>query len=92
MNRILRTFIAGFYLFQLAAQPMDGAYDNRYEDIPSITGVTATAEGITIDLTQLMPYDIYTLSSPYRLVVELPGTLYKGNFSKKPLIPPSLGG
>jgi type IV pilus assembly protein PilQ len=47
-------------------------------DIPAVSAVEVNNDQISLNLTQLMPYDVFSLTSPDRLVIEIPGTVYKG--------------
>lgn len=53
------------------------------QGVPSVNDVRAENDRIIIDVSQLMPYDVYTLTSPQRLVVEIPGVAYKASTGKK---------
>jgi type IV pilus assembly protein PilQ len=53
-------------------------------DIPTVTAVQVNNDQITLSLSQLMPYDVFSLTSPDRLVIEVPGTAYRaGNTIKR---------
>lgn len=83
MKPKIRALVAGLYFLHLTIQPGITAYNDDGVPIPALTDIYTDGEGIVLDLTQLMPYDIFTLSSPWRLVIEIPGTEYKAKFSKK---------
>jgi len=51
--------------------------------VPALNGIRTDGDQVILELSQLMPYDVFTLSSPWRLVIEVPGTMYKAGFSKK---------
>lgn len=75
-----RVLLSGVYLAQLFLAPLHGDPSTA---IPALTNIKVEDDQIVLDLSQLMPYDIFTLSSPQRLVIEIPGTLYKAGASKK---------
>jgi len=84
MNRFLKIAITIFYSLQFVIQPLPmGAEEGTDASVPQLTDIRVEGNSLLLDLTQLMPYDVFTLANPARLVVEIPGTLYKVNFSKK---------
>jgi type IV pilus assembly protein PilQ len=80
MKKFLRPLLAGLYAVQLMYVP---AMAEDASSVPALTGVRADEDQVILELSQLMPYDVFTLSSPWRLVIEVPGTMYKAGFSKK---------
>ncbi|MCG3203908.1 MAG: hypothetical protein KCHDKBKB_00585 [Elusimicrobia bacterium] len=80
MKFIYRPLLSGLFLTQLILSPLHG---DPAASIPAITNIKAEGDSVVLSLSQLMPYDVFTLTSPQRLVVEIPGTLYKAGFSKK---------
>jgi len=80
MKPFLRSLIAGVYFLQLVLYPNSIA---KAQGPPALTDVRIEGESVVLDMTQLMPYDIFTLSSPWRLVIEIPGTSYNAGFSRK---------
>jgi len=97
MKRFVRPLLATLYVAQLALVPAMGdptpaavapppaAANNKPTPTPSLMKVSADGDQVTLEFSQLMPYDIFTLTSPLRLVVEIPATLYNAGFSKKPV-------
>jgi len=79
MNTFFRKLFLLVYMAQLTFLPAvaDPATTTAIIDLK------AENNQITMELTQLMPYDVYTLESPSRLVIEVPQTQYKAGFSKK---------
>jgi hypothetical protein len=49
----------------------------------SLTELRVENDQVIMELSQLMPYDVYTLDSPDRLVIEIPEVAYKAGFAKK---------
>lgn len=80
MKILFRYLVMGCMVFQTVFSPLHG---DPSSSIPTLTNIDADSDRVVLSLSQLMPYDIFTLSSPQRLVVEIPGTLYKAGFSKK---------
>src|SRR5206468_2605262 len=52
-------------------------------EVPALLDVKVEGSEVTLELSQLVPYDVFTLDAPSRLVVEIPGTIYKAGFNKK---------
>jgi len=82
MNRFIKLFLSGIYLLHIAVYPLQGA-PSKYGSVPTINDVMVDGNSVTLDLSQMMPYDVLTLSSPWRLVLEVPGTVYKAKFNRK---------
>src|SRR5258708_38380494 len=80
MKILSRTLVAGLLMFQTVFAPLHGDPSSA---VPALTNIRAEGDRVVLDLSQLMPYDVFTLTSPQRLVIEIPGTLYKAGFSKK---------
>ncbi len=86
MKIFLRRFLAILTFFQLTVAPAIAETPAMDEStIPKLLDVRADGEDIVLELSQLMPYKTSTLTSPWRLIVEIPGTLYKTGFNKKAL-------
>lgn len=83
MNRIVRILLAQFYFLSLVFYPGVLNAEEDSQSVPLVRDVRVEGENVVVDLSQLLPYDIFTLSSPWRLVVEIPGAQYKANFSRK---------
>ncbi|OVE77254.1 hypothetical protein BVX98_03190 [bacterium F11] len=84
MNRILRIFVTTFYLGQLFIQPLAWAQEgSEGGGLPVLSDVRVDGNSVILDLNQLMPYDVFSLSSPWRLVIEIPGTVYQTGFSRR---------
>ncbi len=81
MNRILRTLIASLYAAHLIVNPI--SLVKAADDTATLNDIRIEGDNVVLDLSQLMPYDIFTLSSPWRLVIEMPETEYKASFSRK---------
>jgi len=80
MKILSRSLVAGLLMFQTVFAPLHGDPSSA---VPALTNIQAEGDRVVLDLSQLMPYDVFTLTSPQRLVIEIPGTLYKAGFSKK---------
>ena len=80
MKKFLRPLLAGLYAATLVIMP---AMAEDTSSVPALTGIRTDGDQVVLELSQLMPYDVFTLSSPWRLVIEVPGTMYKAGFSKK---------
>ncbi len=75
-----KPFLAIFLISQIVLANLQG---DPSSGVPALTSLKAEGDKVTISLSQLMPYDVFTLTSPQRLVVEIPGVLYKAGISKK---------
>ncbi len=84
MKNLIRPILVAFYLLQLAAPPLWSEPMDE-SSIPRLTDVRAEGDQIVLEMTQLLPYKTTTLSSPWRLIIEIPGALYRAGFSKKNL-------
>lgn len=73
------------YLMQLAAPPVGAQPAEEEAAVPHLLDVRAEGDQIVLELSQLLPYKTTTLSSPWRLIVEIPGALYRAGFSKRNL-------
>jgi len=78
MKNFLRVLIAGGYVLTLSIYPAMA----ETPAAPSISDVHAEGNQLSLEMSQLMPYDVFTLTSPWRLVVEVPGTMYKAAAGK----------
>lgn len=88
MKLFLRKFMVVVYLFQLSLTPAIAEVPDAAEDgtfVSSLTDITSDGDDIIVNLTQLAPYQVFTLDSPSRLVLEIQGVLYKTGFVKKEL-------
>ncbi len=80
MKFLMRPFLTGVFLTQILMSPLQG---DPSADIPMLTSISVDGDKVSLGMSQLMPYDVFTLTSPQRLVIEIPGTAYKAGFSKK---------
>ncbi len=80
MKFLIRSCMAVVLMLQAVWTPLHG---DPSSDVPSLTNIQAEGDRVVLELSQLMPYDVFTLTSPQRLVVEIPGVVYKAGFSKK---------
>lgn len=81
MKKFLRPLLAGLYAVQLVLTPLMA--EDTSSNVPALTGIRTDGDQVVLELSQLVPYDVFTLSSPWRLVIEIPGAMYKVGFSKK---------
>ncbi|MFN0116961.1 MAG: type IV pilus secretin PilQ [Elusimicrobiota bacterium] len=80
-NNLLKTFVLLTYLFQIVLTPL-GSQPNPVEEVPAIVELDAQQNRVIFKLTQLVPYDVFTLTTPNRLIVEIPGAIYKTSSRK----------
>jgi type IV pilus assembly protein PilQ len=80
MNLKFKKLLACMCSLLILGAPING---EDAQGVPSVNDVRAENDRIIIDVSQLMPYDVYTLTSPQRLVVEIPGVAYKASTGKK---------
>lgn len=80
MKKYLRPLLAGLYAAQLFITP---AMAEDASSAPALTGIRTDGDQVILELSQLVPYDVFTLSSPWRVVIEVPGVAYQADFSKK---------
>jgi len=80
MTKYLRPLLAGLYAVSLFVTP---AMAEDASSVPALTGIRTDGDQVVLELSQLLPYDVFTLSSPWRVVIEVPGASYKADFSKK---------
>lgn len=74
------------YCVQLIGAPLTGSTAPAGESsVPAVQDVRVEGSDVIIELSQLMPYKTSSMTSPWRLIIEIPGTLYKTGFSKKDL-------
>jgi hypothetical protein len=86
MKNLMRQVVVALYLMQLSAPPIGGQPAEEDESsVPQLLDVRAEGDQIVLELSQILPYDTTTLSSPWRLIVEIKGALYRAGFSKKNL-------
>jgi len=78
MKNFLRKTLAMVYLFHLSLPVIADPATTTTLDQLRIEN-----DQVIMELSQLMPYDVYTLDSPDRLVIEIPEVAYKAGFSKK---------
>lgn len=86
MKPIVRIVTAFFYIAHLSIVPVAGdpvADSSATSDAPALTDIQIQDQDVVLGLSHLMPYDVFTLDSPARLIIEIPGVLYKAGFNKK---------
>ena len=75
MKNLIRLTTLLLFTVQSGYVPLHG---DPSADIPAVTAVQVNNDQVSLSLSQLMPYDVFSLTSPDRLVIEVPGTAYKG--------------
>lgn len=84
MKKFIRAFIALLFLVHSTIIPNgQNLYCEDGAGIPSLTSMDSKDNKIYIQMSQLMPFDVFLLESPWRLVVEIPDTKFAVPFNKK---------
>ncbi len=81
MRKYLRPLLAGLYAVSFMISPVIA--EDASASVPALNGIRTDGDQVLLEFSQLMPYEVFTLSSPWRVVVEIPGVQYKADFAKK---------
>lgn len=82
---LLRSMMIVLYLIQLTVLPTraEPASSTTPVSMATLNDIQIQGEDVVLNFSQLMPYDVYMLENPWRLVVEIPDVRYKAGFDRK---------